>query len=256
MISQTNALKNYQKILENLYSKYLDKFKDKKIAVFVSGGIDSSLIAYFTSKFFKNITLLTLHSKNAVDLEYVKILNKYLRQKLEIVEFNDKKINQIKNRAESILKNNNLLINPTHLSLSSAFYLLCEKAFEEKIDVVFTGQGPDILLAGYHMYQKLPLDKLNEKIKTDLSLLEIDKKRDGAIAGYFKINLINPYLEKEFVDFCLDLPAQFKINKINNEVYEKYLSRKLGQILGLPKEIILRHKKALQYSTKIRSYFK
>ncbi|MCS7093299.1 MAG: asparagine synthase C-terminal domain-containing protein [Patescibacteria group bacterium] len=122
------------------------------------------------------------------------------------------------------------------------------------ISYLFTGQGPDVLLAGYHMYQKIPLEFLNQEIASDLYLLEIDKKRDQAIADFFDITLINPYLEKEMIDFCLKLPPEFKINQIEGKNYEKYLSRKLAVSLGLPKEIILRPKKAFQYSTKVRKY--
>lgn len=253
-MNEKKIIKKYKQILENLFQNYQKKINNQKVGVFLSGGIDSSLIGYFTSIFLKNILFLTLTSKEGLDLQYVKILNNHLKQKLIIVNFDNKKVNQIKNKVIKVINSKNIPINPTQLSLASAFYLLCEEASKNKIRFVFTGQGPDILLGGYHMYQNLPTEKLNEKIKNDLILLETDKIRDQSIADIFSIKLINPYLEKEFVDFSIDLPAEFKINKINNEIYEKYISRKVGECLNLPKEIILRHKKALQYSTKIRKY--
>lgn len=253
-MSEKIFIKKYQQILENLFQDYQKKIANQKTGVFLSGGIDSSIIAYFTSKFFKNPVFFTLGGEKSLDLNYVKIINNFLKQKLITVNFNQQKINKIKSDVIKILEKNNLAINPTQISLACAFYLLCQKTKEENIKIIFTGQGPDILLAGYHMYQNISLEKLNEKIKNDLPFLEVDKKRDQSIADIFEIKLINPYLEEEFINFSLELPARLKINKISGETYEKYLSRKVGEDLKLPKEIILRHKKALQYSTKIRKY--
>lgn len=247
-------IKKYRQILKNLFQDYQKKINNQKTGVFLSGGIDSSIIAYFISKYFKNPLFFTLNSKNALDLEYVKILNNYFKKQLIVVNFDDKKVNNIKEEVIKVLKNKKIPINPTQVSLACAFYLLCKEAYDKKVKFIFTGQGPDILLGGYNMYKNISLQNLNEKIKNDLPLLEIDKIRDQSIADIFKIKLINPYLEKEFIEFSLVIPPELKINKINDKFYEKYLSRKVGEYLKLPKEIILRHKKALQYSTKIRKY--
>lgn len=248
------AVKKFIKILDILYQEYQKKHLNKKVGLFVSGGIDSSIIAYFTNKYFKDLTLLTLHSKKATDLEFVKILNRKLKRKLIIVELDEKNISKVKEKVFEILKIAGLKIDNTQISLACAFYLLCQKAKEEKINIVFTGQGPDILLAGYHKYQNISNKSLNEVIKKDLKLIEIDKKRDVAIASHYDIQLINPYLEKGFINFSLKIPSNLKINKIDGERFEKYLSRKVGKKLQLPEEIILRHKKALQYSTRIRKF--
>jgi asparagine synthase (glutamine-hydrolysing) len=241
-------------ILNDLFSHYQKQLTAKKIGALVSGGIDSSLIAYFTSKFFKNPTLFTLQSKEGLDLFYVKTLNQKLKEKLVVVNFAQQEVDLVKPEVIKILEKIKLPINPTQISLACAFFLLLKKAKEEGIEVIFTGQGPDILLAGYHQYKNVSLIDLNEKIKNDLPLLETDKKRDQAVADHFGIRLINPYLEKEFIDFALLLKPKYKINKINDEIYEKYLLRKVGETFKLPKEIYLRHKKALQYSTRMRKY--
>lgn len=246
--------KRFVEILEKSFKNYQKKFSSQKVGVFVSGGIDSSIIAYFTSKYFKKITLFTLNTKEAKDLPFVKLLNQKLKQKLIVINFDEEVILKIKKLVSESLKENGIETTPTQISLGCAFYLLCQKAKNEKIAIVFSGQGPDVLFAGYYRYKNFPLAKLNEKIKTDLFLLKKDKTRDESIANFLNIQLIHPYLEKEFVDFALKVPPELKIGKIKNEIYEKYLCRKVGERLDLPKEIILRHKKALQYSTKIRKY--
>jgi len=252
---ENKFIEEYIKLLNQFYQKYKKNLGDEKVGVMLSGGIDSSIIAYFTALYFPKTIFFTLGpNEKTDDLVFAKILAKNLKKNHQIINYQKEELKKIKIEVKKILKKIQINENPMQLSLACAFYLICQKVKKEKIKYLFCGQGPDILLAGYHKYKKILKDKLNQQIKTDLSLLEVDKKRDKQVAKYFQIKLINPYLEKEFVDFSLKIPSFLKINKIKNEVYEKYLSRKVGERLKLPKEIIYRHKKALQYSTKIMKY--
>lgn len=249
---ENKLISDYIKLLNQIFFKIKKKLAKKKVAVLVSGGIDSSIIAYFVKKYFDHCFLFCLGIRNSYDFNFVDILNKSLNLPLKKVYVEKEEIMKAKKIVIPILKKINLDNNLTHLSLAISFFLVLKEIKKEKITYVFTGQGPDILLAGYHKYKKISLSQINKEIKKDLSLLNIDSKRDQTIADYFKIKLINPYLNQEFINFSLTTPAEFKRNKIDNEVYEKYLLRKVGKAIGLPEKIILRHKKALQYSTGVR----
>lgn len=253
---ENQLINDYINLFDQIFSSYQNKIKNQKIAVLVSGGIDSSIIAFFCKKYFSKITLYALSTPKSSDKKYVQLIAQFLNQPYKEVVVNESEIKNSITTARSVLINNGLKIDQVHLPLAIAFYLMLKRIKDDEIKIVFTGQGPDILFAGYHLYQNIPLENLNEKIKNDLSLLEIDKKRDAAVANFFDLQLINPYLEKQFVDFALTVPPELKINFINNEKYEKYLSRKVGERIGFPKEIIFRHKKALQYSTGIVKYLK
>ena len=249
---EKKLIEKYIKLMHQFYQKYKKEIGERLVGVMLSGGIDSSIIAYFTNLYFKKALFFTLVSDEINDdLFYSQTLMKKLNKKLEVIFYQKEDVLKIKKMIVKILEKNKVDINPMQIALASAFFLVCQKVKEKNINFLFTGQGPDILLAGYHKSKNIERKKLNEEIKKDLSLLEIDKKRDRGVAEYFQIKLVNPYLEKDFIDFSLKVPAEFKISSLNNEVYEKYLSRKVGKFLKLPKEIIFRHKKALQYSTKI-----
>jgi asparagine synthase (glutamine-hydrolysing) len=249
---EKRLIKEYLNLLHQFYQKYKKEIEEKEVGVMLSGGIDSSIIAYFTHLYFKKTSFFTLSfDEKSDDLFHAQILAKKLDKKLEVIFYQKEDILKIKNKILEILEKNKVEINPMQKALASAFFLVCQKVKEKNISYLFTGQGPDILLAGYHKYKNISKNNINEEIKKDIPLLEIDKKRDSAVAKIFNIKLVNPYLEKDFVDFTLEIPEDFKINLISGEAYEKYLSRKVGKFLKLPKEIILRHKKALQYSTKI-----
>ena len=254
---ENELIKEYLNLLHQFYQKYQKKIGEREVGVMLSGGIDSSIIAYFASNYFPKTLFFTLAAdERSDDIFYAKILSKKLNKNLEIIFYQKNDVEKIRKKVEEILIKDKIAITSTQLSLACAFYLICQKVKEENISYLFTGQGPDILLAGYHKYKNIKKEKLNEEIKKDLPLLTIDKKRDNALANYFQIKLINPYLEKDFIDFALKVQPEFKVNLIKNEVYEKYLSRKVAKFLKLPEKIILRHKKALQYSTKIRGCIK
>ena len=147
---------------------------------------------------------------------------------------------------KQLLKNEGVEINIMQVSLAAGYFTIFKKAQELGITHIFTGQGPDILLGGYHKYESVT--NINEEIKKDLPLLEIDKKRDGAMAKHFGITLINPYLENTFIDFALAIPQEYLVQGRE----KKLILRELGKKVGLPAEIVNRPKKAFQYSTGIQ----
>lgn len=249
---ENKLISDYIKLLDQIFLKIKRKIGNGKVAVLASGGIDSSIITYFVKKYFNKSFLFSVGTADNADFYFVDLLNKFIKNPLKKIFVSESEVNKAKKIVMPILEKNNLPDDITQISLAISFFLVLKEVKKQKIDYVFTGQGPDILLAGYHKYKNIPLDQLNTQIKKDLSLLEIDKKRDQTIANHFKIKLINPYLKEDFINFSLSVPDKFKINKIDGEFYEKYILRKVGERLKLPKEIILRHKKALQYSTGIR----
>jgi len=241
-------IKQLNTILTELFKSYSRTVV--KPGVLLSGGIDSSLITYFVSRIFSPYTVLSMGTENTKDLKYVKIMCRYLHTSFEWIELTKEKIINILPVVKSILLKENIPVSLMQISLASGYFLIFEKAKEMGITHIFTGQGPDILFAGYHKY-KTVVD-VNLEINKDLVLLEVDKKRDSAMAKHFGITLINPYLEKNIVGFALTVPPQYKIEK----GIEKIILRKYAKQAGLPDEIVYRPKKAFQYSTGIQNVIK
>jgi asparagine synthase (glutamine-hydrolysing) len=242
-------ISQYCAIFENLYRKYQSQ-KEEPVGVIVSGGIDSSIIAYYVNQYFPEAKFISLMTEKSQDRSFVKILSKYLRQSVVLVETKKTEIQNLLPEIKELLKSVKVEVNPMQLALGIGFYLLSQQAQQLGLKYLFTGQGPDILLAGYHKYkiQNSKTKTIKEMIREDLAILEIDKRRDGVMAKKWGITLINPYLEKEFIKFALNLEEKWLIN----EGREKYLSRLVAKQLRLPEEIVWRPKKALQYSTGIQ----
>ena len=156
-----------------------------------------------------------------------------------------------------------------HLSLATGYFLICQASKMAGISNVFTGQGPDVIMAGYNKYKRLMIqenekyDSIKQEIIKDLDNLKIDKVRDNSMAFYHKINLINPYLEPAFVNLCLTIPTKYKLivsksslllegKQRGVSLVEKYIERLWGKNLDLPDEIVWRPKMAFQYSTRVQ----
>jgi len=249
---ETAWVLKYQKILSNLFVEYRRNLEKEKIGVLVSGGIDSSIIADFVTRYFSQATLISLQSEKSIDDDFVDILAKHYKKNPLLVRVTREDLQKMRPEITKLLKLAKVEINPVQIALGSVYYWLFKEASTQGIKTMFTGQGPDILLGGYSKYQQLRGRKLKQAIICDLPLLKIDQARDNAMAKKWDIKIINPYLEKAVIDYCLKVPASLIIK--NGQ--EKYLSRALGKKLGLPQKIVLRPKKAMQYSTGVTKIIK
>jgi len=242
------AVSMYISLFEKQFTSYQKVYRDKKVGVLVSGGIDSSIVAFFAQKYFPEAVFLSLTTAKGVDEPFVKLLGEKLLRKAHFVEVNAQQIDEKQAEIVELLKNAQVEISPMQQALASVYYFLFQEAKTLGIEVIFTGQGPDILLAGYNKYKHLPLSEVKTQIAVDMLLLETDDKRDGAMAKRWSIELKHPYLEPDFVEFTQTLPGELLIH----ENCEKYISRLVGEKIGLPEAIYDRPKKAMQYSTGVQ----
>lgn len=232
-------------ILKRKFEVYKKKYNKEKIGVLVSGGIDSSIIGWWVKKFFPNCIFLSVANEKTKDWFYLGILEEFLKIKIIKIDYDLINLKKSILNVERVYKKYNFSFDLTQISLGAAFWLVLKEAKKRKIKILFSGQGPDVLLAGYYRYQNVNINKLNRLIKNDLFWLKKDKKREKILADEFGISMVYPYLEEDFISLCLKIPAGLKIK----EKKEKFILREYGKVLGLPEEIVNRPKKAFQYST-------
>ena len=232
-------------ILAKLFAKYSQTLHSP--GMLLSGGIDSSTVSYLVSQYFQNYSIFSMGTGKTKDREYIDIICNKLNHSYDWVEISEDKIENNMKTIDSLLKQAGIEISMMQRSLAMGYFLLFEEVKKAGVTHIFTGQGPDILLAGYHKYESVK--NINREIEKDLPFLEIDKKRDSAMARYFGVTLINPYLSEEFIEFSLSIPQEYKMK----EGVEKYILREYARTKGIPDQIVRRPKKAFQYSTGIQS---
>ncbi|MDC0192820.1 asparagine synthase C-terminal domain-containing protein, partial [Alphaproteobacteria bacterium] len=135
---------------------------DVPVGIFLSGGLDSSLIAAIASKYQPNINCFTLKFDNASydESHYANLVTNNLKIKHNI--FNINKKNLIKEWDNL----NFYLDEPINDSSMLPTYILSKKS-SDYVKVALTGDGCDELFAGYINFKSIFLSKLTQKIKED-----------------------------------------------------------------------------------------
>ena len=121
-------------------------------------------------------------------------------------------------------------------------FILAKNVEENRI---ISGQGADELFCGYAKYRKMDKNEREKRMKEDIENWG-RTKREEKIFEYFGKKIFFPYVELEHI-----------ANRIDIEEKENKLPlRKLALHTGLPEEIGLQKKKALQYGSGVSKVLK
>ncbi|MGD1992152.1 MAG: asparagine synthase-related protein, partial [Anaerolineae bacterium] len=139
-------------------------------------------------------------------------------------------------------------LNQIHLSLGVGTYLACQAAHERGLRWVLTAHGADALFAGFDRYRRMPRQTLPATLEEDVqSAIHTGLVRDQAVADAFGIQILAPFLAPDVVALGLEIPVALKLGPRGN----KLVLRELARQRGLPRFIVHRPKKSMQYSTGI-----
>ena len=148
--------KNSIEILDNLFEKSVKSrlISDHKVGIFLSGGIDSSLVAYYAKKLSNNITSYTLsvEGKSFDESKKAKKLAKYLNLNNKDKIFD---LNYFNQNFENIL---NKLDEPIGASTFVPMYVVSELASKECKSVI-CGDGGDEIFGGYEIFKYVDIIK-------------------------------------------------------------------------------------------------
>ena len=134
--------------------------------------------------------------------------------------------------------------NPLKALIGIPVYVATKKAKELGLRVILSGQGADELFGGYAKY--LRVSNLEEALINDLrNIHQTNLERDDHCAMMNSVEIRVPYLDREVIRVALSIPTEYKIK---NGV-RKWILRRVGRLIGLPKAIISYEKKAIQYGS-------
>ncbi len=206
-----------------------------------SGGLDTSILAVINPK----ITAITVNlESDGEDVHYSKSLAsflniKHIMRKVRVNEAIEKIPEVIK-----ILKS----FDPA-LPNDLVVYFGLELAKNLGLDEVATGDGSDELFGGYSFMKDInDLENYIKRISRNMSF------SSNNIGKFFKIKIIQPFMDKDIIDFALQIPVDSKIKKHNGKIFGKWILRKAFENT-LPPEIIWQDKRPLEYGsgmTKLR----
>ena len=200
---QSNTIRNFLNykselsIEEIIYDSVKLRLRsDVKNALFLSGGIDSSVIASYANELNKNITWITGDTKSGNDLEYARNLAKQL--KIDLHEIPITYDFDLIKRIEDMINIYEIPIPITGHSI--AMNVLFQKISEMDIRVVLEGSGGDEIYGGYF--------------------------------DYYSKHLINSYIEKKnFHELILFVFHSIRNNQLAFKTLFKDIIQKLGNSL-------------------------
>ena len=199
---------------------------ERDIGFLLSGGLDSSLIASIASRKLGKIKTFSIGLEGSPDLKAARIVSKYLDTDHTEVTFTPQEgishLNDVIHSLESY--------DTTTVRASTPMWLLC-KYIKQKTNCryIFSGEGSDEILGGYLYFRNAPnVDEFACENMRRLRLIhQFDGLRADRCASAHGLDLIVPFLDKKFIDVCMEMNQNDKVGKIEKnilrEAFEGYL---------------------------------
>jgi asparagine synthase (glutamine-hydrolysing) len=248
-----DAAKTLQTLLEQSIQRRVRGLKE--IAVAFSGGLDSSLVAFLANKSGVKVNLFHVSLENQAESEDAIEAAEALNLPLQVDLFKDSDVETVLPKVVELIEDP----DPVKASIGVSFYWVAEKAAEAGLKVMLAGQGADELFGGYQRYVKEYCregKKVSKTMFNDvLGLYESNLERDLKITGFFDVELRLPFGAFQLAEYALTLPLDCKFEQ-KPDTLRKLVLRRLALNAGVPKSIVDKPKKAVQYSTGINDALK
>jgi len=207
-------------------------------ALLLSGGIDTSFVAlaaYISNIELKAVTVV--YDEEALDLKYSRIVSNKFKLRHHIIYGYERNIEEDLNSVLKILR----VIDPIEVLCALPTYIGIVKAVELGSNCVITGDGGDELFLGYDFLLDRNSQELDEWIKYVTKYASFSSIKIGRFLG---IKVLPALFTKRVRELALKIPAGFKIRKVKDKKYGKFILRKALELHNL-KEIAWRKKEPI-----------
>jgi len=241
---------------------------DREIACLLSGGLDSSLITALVAKFHgtENLHTWSIGMEGSEDLKYAKKVADYLGTHHHSIELSTKEfIDAIESVIQTIES-----YDTTTVRASVGNWLISKYIKENSnAKVIFNGDGSDEVTGGYMYFHYAPnalaFDNECKRLLKDIHYFDV-LRSDRSISSH-GLEARTPFLDKNFVQSYLSIPAEYRFQIMKDTKIEKYLLRKAfdneNMLMSktwplLPKDVLWRRKEAFSdgVSAQKESWFK
>ncbi len=212
---ETPEFEDYEqgkKVIKDLLMKAVEKrLKDNSVGgVLLSGGLDSSLIAYMAHEIQPDIECFTVSMEEGQDLPLAKDVTKYLGIKHHILIFGEKEIKEIL----PLAIHHQEMYEESCVQGAVANFL-AGRFVSPHTKVVLTGEGADEFFGGYDGQFRQGSNP--EEVAGIVDKL-INVAYNTALQRLDRLNAANnyesrtPFLDARVMDFSLKIPIQYKIH--------------------------------------------
>lgn len=206
-------------------------------ALLLSGGLDTSILAALASDQGKNKKALTvaLVGTRAPDRKYAQKVAQKFRYEHHLICISETEALEKLPEVITAVRSFDPAL-PNDLTI----YVALEEAKNLGIKSVMTGDGADEIFAGYYYMHELSPDALNKYIKAISKTMWFSSNKLGASLD---VEITQPFLDKNLVDFALEINSGLNVKERDGRKYGKWLLREafeeeLGEVAWRAKEPI------------------
>jgi asparagine synthase (glutamine-hydrolysing) len=212
---------------------------DVPVGSFLSGGLDSSIIAAMIRKQVDELHTFSVGIEGSDDVLAARrvakhidsIHHEYVFTMEEVIE----KLPEIVYHLESFDQD---------LVRSAIPCYFTSRLAAQYVKVIHTGEGADELFAGYTYYKDVPDEKvLHDELRRSVqSLHNINLQRVDRLTMAHSLEGRVPFLDTKLIELAMTIPATLKLKRDSDgQLVEKWILRKACEDL-LPKDIVWRKK--------------
>ena len=210
----------------------------KSDTISLSGGLDSTIIAYYLGERKPKSIAIVAKNFEANDLVYCQMASREFNLPLTIIDVDTSEILEAVEGTIAILKN----FNDIEIRNNVVMYLAIKWAKENGSNGIITGDGADELFAGYNFLIKKSEKELEDELKRVFSVMHFPTQKIGEAFG---INIESPFLNKEVIELALQVPANLKVRNHEGKKVGKWILRKTFED-KIPTKIAWREKSPMQ----------
>ena len=242
MEASVNAL---DAVMRRSAASFARRFREGAVAF--SGGIDSTLAAYYLNEAGCRLALVCVGVEEKGEYEEAQEAADALGLEVAMHPVTEGEVTESVDRILASIEDP----NPMRVGVAAPLLFAAEWASSQGYTVIYSGNGSDELFGGYKKYHRLYLEGGDPR-----SLMHSDLKdswmnnydRDAKICRDTGVALALPFAHPGVVHLGLTLPLDQLLPREPDKPRKKVL-RALATELGLPEEVANRPKKAAQYST-------
>jgi len=209
---------------------------DVPLGVFLSGGIDSSIIAAVARRSKDPLQSFSVGMAGSPDLKYARMVADFLDTEHYEYIYDQEEILKI---LPEVIYHLESYDPPLVRSAIPCFFV--SRLASQYVKVILTGEGSDELFAGYHYFHDIDEKKQlhDESLRIVSGLHNLNLQRVDRLTMAHSIEGRVPFLDIDFVEYAASIDPQLKLS--GEDRIEKWLLRKAFDGY-LPDEVLWRTK--------------
>lgn len=211
----------------------------------LSGGMDSSVIAYLASKLYQQkfgpqakLKTFAIGVGESSDIHSARIMAEHINSDHHELIVNLEQVLDVLPEVIYYLES----FDPSLVRSAVSNFLISQYAQAEGMAVLLSGEGGDEIFGGYVHLKTVPPKELFTRQVECLSLLHNNASlRLDRMNQCHSVRVVAPLISGELLDYALRIPAEYKVRPNGEQKIEKWLFRKAFAEL-LPEAITWRLK--------------